>query len=78
VEAINWIGPPPHSRLRAHTRVRYRHHGTPATLTPLDATTAAVAFDTLQSAVTPGQGAVFYSGEEVLGGGWIADLAPAA
>ncbi|MGD8541236.1 MAG: tRNA 2-thiouridine(34) synthase MnmA [Desulfobacteraceae bacterium] len=77
VEAINWIGPPPQARLRAHARVRYRHHGAPATLTPLDAATADVAFDTLQSAVTPGQGAVFYSGEEVLGGGWISDPAPA-
>lgn len=78
VEAINWIASPPISARQAHTRVRYRHPGVPATLTPLDAKTATVAFDTPQSAVTPGQGAVFYSDQEVLGGGWIADPAPRA
>ena len=38
---------------------------------PVDATTVEVSFDDPQRAVTPGQGAVFYSGELVLGGGWI-------
>jgi tRNA-specific 2-thiouridylase len=37
----------------------------------LDDARAEVLFDTPQTAVTPGQAAVFYDGDEVLGGGWI-------
>jgi len=40
-------------------------------MTPIDATRVEVRFDDPQRAVTPGQGAVFYSGDLVLGGGWI-------
>jgi tRNA-specific 2-thiouridylase len=71
VTDINWIHAPPNIPLHVHTRVRYRHRAAPATLHPLDEHTALVEFDTPQEAVTPGQGAVFYVGEEVLGGGWI-------
>lgn len=78
VEEINWIALPPLAPRRANARLRYRHQGSAATLSPIDTGTAAVTFDTPQRAVTPGQGAVFYSGEEVLGGGWIADPASAA
>jgi tRNA-uridine 2-sulfurtransferase len=37
----------------------------------LDATQVRIVFDTPQRAITSGQGAVFYDGERVLGGGWI-------
>jgi tRNA-specific 2-thiouridylase len=72
VEAINWIVSPPETALRAQVRIRYRHVAVPATVTPLDNLTAMVDFDQPEAAVTPGQGAVFYCGDEVLGGGWIA------
>jgi tRNA-uridine 2-sulfurtransferase len=72
VEDINWIAPPPDGPIRAHTRVRYRTPEAPGTVTPLDPRTARVEFDTPQPAVTPGQAAVFYDGDAVLGGGFIA------
>ncbi|MBT8338717.1 MAG: tRNA 2-thiouridine(34) synthase MnmA [Desulfatitalea sp.] len=71
VSGINWIAPPPASAIRVSARIRYRHRAVAATLDPIDEVQAEVRFDQAQSAVTPGQGAVFYSGQEVLGGGWI-------
>lgn len=71
VSHINWIAPPPNGPLSVMTRVRYRHKAVSSTLTPFDESNAEVVFDTPEAAVTPGQGAVFYIGDEVLGGGWI-------
>jgi len=72
VHDVNWVGI---ARLEQPTRVmakiRHRHDPAAATLEPLDATAARLRFDVPQRAVTPGQAAVFYSGERVLGGGWI-------
>jgi tRNA-specific 2-thiouridylase len=42
---------------------------------PLGDDRAQVTFETPQYAVTPGQAAVFYDGDIVLGGGWIDDVA---
>jgi tRNA-specific 2-thiouridylase len=71
VRRINWICPPPQAPVRVQTRVRYRSGETTATLTPLSPDSARVRFDSPQPAVTPGQAAVFYDGDEVLGGGFI-------
>lgn len=69
---VNWVAfDEPSGPVRADVRVRYRHQEAPATITPLGGGRARVRFDEPQRAVTPGQAAVFYRGEEVVGGGWI-------
>jgi tRNA-specific 2-thiouridylase len=71
VADINWIRPPRHSPADVGVQIRYRHRCVPARLTELSPAMVAVTFASPQEAVTPGQGAVFYEGDEVLGGGWI-------
>ncbi|HSO20679.1 MAG TPA: tRNA methyl transferase PRC-barrel domain-containing protein, partial [Desulfosarcina sp.] len=73
VRDINWIADPPEGEAVVDTRIRYRHHAAASTLCPDGPDRARIRFDRPQAAVTPGQGAVFYRGEEVLGGGWFAD-----
>lgn len=65
---------------RAEVKIRYRSHPEPCTLEPTDGPERViVTFDKPQRAVTPGQVAVFYQDDLVLGGGTIArTLAPAA
>jgi tRNA-specific 2-thiouridylase len=55
----------------ATVKIRYNHPGTVATVTPLENDRAHVRLHDPQRAVTPGQAAVIYDGEVVLGGGWI-------
>jgi tRNA-uridine 2-sulfurtransferase len=71
VADINWIITEPVDQLEVNTRVRYRSREVPSTVFPLDGRQALVRFKAPQSAVTPGQAAVFYKGDEILGGGWI-------
>ncbi|MFZ0612126.1 MAG: tRNA 2-thiouridine(34) synthase MnmA [Desulfobacterales bacterium] len=71
VSGINWIHSEPSGPIRAFTRIRYRHRAAPSEVTPRPQHCATVTFDEPQGAVTPGQGAVFYIGAEVIGGGWI-------
>jgi tRNA-specific 2-thiouridylase len=73
VGEVNWISiAPPAAPVRAEVKIRNKHAGAPATLDPTsDPARVEVRFDEPQRAVTPGQAAVFYSGDLVLGGGWI-------
>ena len=71
---INWITKPPDSAISVDTRIRGRHVPVPSRLYPIGQETAEIIFEKPQSAVTPGQGAVFYIGNEVLGSGWIEKL----
>jgi tRNA-specific 2-thiouridylase len=71
VSTVNWIPMSPPAPVRAHVQIRHRHQPAPATVCPIDGSRAEVTFDQPQIAVTPGQAAVFYDGDVVLGGGWI-------
>lgn len=66
----NWYLPPS-GPVRADVQIRYRHQATPALLTPLEGGRVRVEFDEPQSAIAPGQAAVFYRGDCIVGGGWI-------
>jgi tRNA-uridine 2-sulfurtransferase len=70
-EHVNWVGARPDAPIRAAVKIRYRTPAAPATVTPLEGGGARVEFDAPQRAITPGQAAVFYDGDEVLGGGAI-------
>jgi len=72
-EDVNLIGfaPPPDGSFRAEVQVRYHHTAAPATVEIQAGRRARVEFDEPQHAVAPGQGAAFYRGDRLLGGGWI-------
>lgn len=57
--------------VRAQVKIRYKSPAAPATVFSLDDGRVRVVFDEPQKAITPGQSAVFYDGEKVLGGGII-------
>ncbi len=72
VADINWINRPADFPVDVQVKIRYRHPAAPARLMSWkDDARMQIRFQTPQKAITPGQGAVFYAGEEVLGGGWI-------
>jgi tRNA-specific 2-thiouridylase len=72
VADINWINRPVGFPADVQVKIRYRHQAAAASLTPWDdEALIRIRFHAPQKAITPGQGAVFYDGDEVLGGGWI-------
>ena len=74
-DRINWIAIPElNAPLRVHVKIRHRHEPAAATLTPGRDGTVNARFDDPQRAITPGQSAVFYDGDDVVGGGWIAAI----
>jgi tRNA-specific 2-thiouridylase len=72
VQGMNWVSiEKPASPVRALVKIRHKHEAAPATVEGLEGDRARVTFSSPQRAITPGQGAVFYEGDRVLGGGWI-------
>lgn len=75
VEDVNWIAVNRLSApMRAKTRIRYKHEASDAELSPLENGSVLVRFDRPQRAITPGQSAVFYDGDVVVGGGIIGSV----
>jgi tRNA-uridine 2-sulfurtransferase len=75
---LNWISIARLTEpMRVRAKIRHRHEPAWATLEPAGADEVTATFDEPQRAVTPGQSAVFYDGDEVVGGGWIAQDEPA-
>jgi tRNA-specific 2-thiouridylase len=71
VSDCNWIVPAGLEPFETLCRIRYRHKPVPCVVTPLNGGRAEIRFLRPEKGVTPGQVAVFYRDEEVLGGGWI-------
>jgi tRNA-specific 2-thiouridylase len=72
VERVNWcLLPPQGESFTATVQIRHQHAGGMARVTPLEGDNARVAFESPQWAITPGQAAVFYRDDLIVGGGWI-------
>jgi tRNA-specific 2-thiouridylase len=72
VNDVNWVSiDHPRAAIRATVKIRHKHEPAPAIVEALDEARARIIFDAPQRAITPGQGAVFYDVDRVLGGAWI-------
>ncbi|UCF79866.1 MAG: tRNA 2-thiouridine(34) synthase MnmA [Candidatus Eiseniibacteriota bacterium] len=72
---VNWLDDRPRSLPRkALVQIRYTHTPADAVIDEVSGGTFRVRFADEQSAITPGQSAVFYEGDVVLGGGVIAEV----
>jgi tRNA-specific 2-thiouridylase len=71
-DRCNWIPfETPRKSFEATVKIRYNHPGAAALVTPLSGGKVSVKLKVSQRAITPGQAAVFYQDDLVLGGGWI-------
>ena len=71
--AVNFInGEIPKKPIKVQARIRYQARPAAATVTPISDTEVRVDFENPQRAVTPGQAVVFYDGDIVIGGGFVA------
>jgi tRNA-specific 2-thiouridylase len=78
IDRTNWIARDlPNEDADLAVKIRYSHPGTAATVTPLENNRARIRLHEPQRAVTPGQAAVIYDGDAVMGGGWICRAEPA-
>ena len=69
---LNWIAIDDlREPIHVQAKIRHRHEPAAAVIEPGPDGEAVVTFDEPQRAVTPGQAAVFYDGDVVVGGGWI-------
>jgi len=69
---VNWIsGNKPKFPLKIRVKIRYRHKAAPATISKIANNKYKIIFKKPQRAITPGQSVVFYTGQELLGGGII-------
>ena len=72
---LNWIAIEELDQpIRVHAKIRHRHDPAPATVENEGNGEVRVTFDDPQRAITPGQAVVFYDGDIVVGGGWIAEV----
>ena len=73
VERTNWVSiAQPTRAIQTQVKVRYQSPPVPVTVIPLDNSRLKLVFEEPQFAITPGQAAVLYDGEMLLGGGIIA------
>jgi tRNA-specific 2-thiouridylase len=72
VQQVNWVSvAEPASPIHVEVQIRYRSAAEPATVIPLENNRVKIVFDEPQFSITPGQAAVWYDGEVLLGGGLI-------
>jgi tRNA-specific 2-thiouridylase len=71
VHKTNFISESPSEPMPVQVKIRHRHQAAPATIEMMAEDEALVTFAEPQRAITPGQAAVFYDNEVVVGGGWI-------
>lgn len=69
--SVNWVEPPEAEEIAAEVQVRYRSPAIPSVVHWTGDGQCAAHFREVFPSVTPGQAAVFYRGDQVLGGGWI-------